>query len=409
MKMPFDLPPSKLPQVGTTIFTEMSALARAHGALNVSQGFPDFAPPVALVDAVAEAMRSGSAANQYAPMAGHLSLREWIAEDFEAQHGATYDPESEVTIGAGASSLIFAAIQALVGENDEVILMEPAYDLYAPAVRLAGGVIRRVERRRDNDGVDFEALRTVLDRHTRLVILNTPHNPTGSCIRPEELETLNTILGTSHAILLSDEVYGPIVHDGRPVVSVASHPELARRSLIAGSFGKVLHATGWKVGSLVGPAEMMREVRKVHQYDVFSTAGPMQLGIAKFLRSEEGQQHLAELPAFYGAKRNRLLQGLRGSAWQFRPAEGGFFQILSYDKFLDLPDGEVTRGWTRAEEVGLATIPVSAFYDLRHPMRTESRRIRVCFAKGDDTIDASIERLLFVAAHPEIARQAATA
>lgn len=407
MNTPFDLPASKLPHVGTTIFTEMSALARAHGALNVSQGFPDMEPPAPLVSAVSAAMQSGSAANQYAPMAGHMVLREWIAEDMATRFGVSYDPEREVTVGAGASSLIFAAIQAWVGENDEVILMEPAYDLYAPAVRLAGGVIRRVERRADDDGVDFEALRAVLDRRTRLVILNSPHNPTGACMRPEDLEALHQVLAASHAILLSDEVYGPIVHDGRPVTSVAGHPGLAERSLVAQSFGKILHATGWKVGSLVGPAGLMEEVRKVHQYDVFSTAGPMQLGIAAFLRSEAGQAHLAGLAAMYTAKRNRLLNGIRDTRWRFRPAEGGFFQTLSYAGFLDEPDGRVTRGWTRFPAIRLATIPVSAFYDARHPMRTSSTRIRICFAKGDDTIDQAVERLRWIAENPEAAAEAA--
>lgn len=407
MKTPFDLPASKLPNIGTTIFTEMSALARAHGALNVSQGFPDLDPPAQLVAAVSSAMQSGSAANQYAPMAGHMVLREWIAEDMASRFGVAYDPEQEVTVGAGASSLIFAAIQAWVGENDEVILMEPAYDLYAPAVRLAGGVIRRVERRAEDDGVDFEALRAVLDRRTRLVILNSPHNPTGACMSPADLESLHQVLAGSHAILLSDEVYGPIVHDGRPVTSVAAHPGLAERSLVAQSFGKILHATGWKVGSLVGPAGLMEEVRKVHQYDVFSTAGPMQLGIASFLRSEAGQEHLAELSAMYTAKRNRLLNGIRDTRWRFRPAEGGFFQILSYQDFLDAPDGQVTRGWTKSPEIGLATIPVSSFYDARHPMRAASTRIRICFAKGDDTIDLAAEKLRWVSANPEAAANAA--
>ncbi|MGB1074914.1 MAG: methionine aminotransferase [Flavobacteriales bacterium] len=406
MNIPFNLPASKLPRVGTTIFTEMSALAKANGALNVSQGFPDFAPPVPLVEAVAREMCSGPAANQYAPMAGHLALREWIAWDLEQRFNAQYHPESEVTIGAGASSLIFAAIQAFVGENDEVILMEPAYDLYAPAVQLAGGNIRRVERRDEDDGLNFDALRAVLDRRTRMVIVNSPHNPTGACLRPEDLETLHQILDGSHAILLSDEVYGPIVHDGRPVISVASHPGLAQRALIAQSFGKLLHATGWKVGSLVGPAEFMAEVRKVHQYDVFSTAGPIQLGIASFLRTPNGIAHLAELAAFYETKRNRLLHGLRDTAWVFQPAQGGYFQILSYESFLDAPDGAVARSWTRSHDIGLATIPVSSFYNPRHVMQQDSRRLRVCFAKGDETLDKAIEKLRWIAEHPEDAAAA---
>ena len=392
MNMEFSghLPASKLPQVGTTIFTEMSALAAECGALNVAQGFPDMEPPAVLRRAVARAMEDG--ANQYAPMAGNVRLREWIAEDLFERTGTGYDPGREITIGAGASSVLFAAIMALVSEGDEVIIMEPAYDLYAPVVRLAGGTVRRLERRFPDYGLDFEGLRTVLSRHTRMVVVNSPHNPTGVTWTRDDLEALHRCLDGSDAVVLSDEVYGPIVHDGREALSAAHHPDLAQRSLIAGSFGKVLHATGWKIGWLAGAAELMAEVRKVHQYDVFSTGAPFQAGIAEFLSNWEGQTHLAKLAESYTLLRNRLCEGLRDTAWSFTPAEGGYFQVLDYGAFHTEPDQETVRAWTRAPQ-GIATIPLSSFYDPSHPLRSTSTRVRVCFAKQPDTLDQAIDRL----------------
>lgn len=390
MKFPGQSPASKLPQVGTTIFTEMSALAAKHGALNVAQGFPDLEPPAALRKEVADAMERGE--NQYAPMAGNLRLREWIAQNLHAQTGVTYDPDSEITIGAGASSVLFAAIMACVHEGDEVVIMEPAYDLYAPVVRLAGGTVRRLERKLPDYGLDFEGLKAVFSRHTRMVIVNSPHNPTGAVWSRKDLDRLHRCIDGSDAIVLSDEVYGPMVHDGREAVSAAHHPELAKRTLIAGSFGKVLHATGWKIGWLAGAAELMAEVRKVHQYDVFSTGAPIQAGIAAYLNHPAGEEHLAQLATTYSLLRDRLCNGLRDTAWSYRPAEGGYFQVLDYAAFHKDADQIACRAWTRMPE-GIATIPLSAFYDASHPMRHESTRIRVCFAKHPDTLDLAIERL----------------
>lgn len=390
MRFPGTIPHSKLPQVGTTIFTEMSALAASCGALNVAQGFPDLEPPEPLRRAVAMAMERG--ANQYAPMAGNIRLREWIAADLAERTGTAYDPDREITIGAGASSVLFAAIMALVSEGDEVVVMEPAYDLYAPVVRLAGGTVRRLERTLPDYGLDYRGLRTVINRHTRMVIVNSPHNPTGAVWNRADLTELHRCLDGSDAIVLSDEVYGPIVHDGREALSAAHHPGLAQRSLIAGSFGKVLHATGWKIGWLAGPPELMTEVRKVHQYDVFSTGAPFQAGIAEFLFHEAGQTHLATLASTYTALRDRLCEGIRDTRWSFTPAEGGYFQVLDYAGFHTGTDQDVVRAWTRQPH-GIATIPLSSFYDPSHPMRHTSTRIRVCFAKQPDTLDAAIERL----------------
>lgn len=389
MQHPGNLPASKLPHIGTTIFTEMSALAAEHGALNVAQGFPDLEPPAVLRRAVARAMERG--VNQYAPMAGNLHLREWIAADYAQRTGTSYHPGNEITIGAGASSVLFAAIMALVSEGDEVVIMEPAYDLYAPVVRLAGGTVRRLERKLPNYALDLDGLRTVLNRHTRMVVVNSPHNPTGVTWTRKDLEALHRCLDGSDAIVLSDEVYGPIVHDGREALSAAHHAGLAQRSLIAGSFGKILHATGWKIGWLAGPANLMAEVRKVHQYDVFSTGAPFQAGIAEFLSNWEGQTHLAKLAESYTLLRDRLCDGLRDTAWSFAPAEGGYFQILDYAAFHTGSDQDTVRAWTRTQ--GIATIPLSSFYDPSHPMRTDSTRIRVCFAKQEDTLDLAIERL----------------
>ena len=391
MKFPGTLPSSKLPSVGTTIFTEMSALAAQSGALNAAQGFPNFGPPKELITAVRSAMDDGH--NQYAPMAGNAGLRRWIAADIERRTGLSWSAEEEVTIGAGASSLLFAAIQALVGEGDEVVIFDPAYDLYAPAVKLAGGELRRIALRGPNFVLDVEALKSVLNRRTRLVVINTPHNPTGSCLTRADLDALHLALRGSDAILLSDEVYGPIVYDRHEALSAFHHDGLAERTLVAGSFGKVLHATGWKIGSLVGPQDLMREVRKVHQYDVFSTGAPLQEGITRFLTSPQGTAHLKNLPAFYAAKRDKLLRLLDDTPWQFTPAQGGYFQVLDYAAFENRADQVVCRERTALGKSGIATIPMSSFYDTNHPERRTSTRIRVCFAKESSTLDQVGKRL----------------
>jgi methionine transaminase len=385
------LPSTKLPSVGTTIFTEMSTLASRSGALNAAQGFPDFGPPIALIEAVTTAMAEGH--NQYAPMAGNADLRDWIAGDIERRTGLIWSPEHEITIGAGASSLLFAAIQALVREGDEVIIFDPAYDLYAPAVKLTGGELRRIGLQGPDYALDVEALKTVLNRRTRLVLINAPHNPTGSCLTRKDLDRLHLALRGSDAILLSDEVYGPLVYDGREAVSAFQHHGLAERTLVAGSFGKILHATGWKIGNLVGPQDLMREVRKVHQYDVFSTGAPLQQGISQFLNSAEGATHLAELPAFYQSKRDQLLELLDGSPWRLTPAQGGYFQVLDYAAFESRADQVVCRERTALGPAGIATIPMSSFYDQNHPERQHSTRIRVCFAKESATLTRVAEQL----------------
>ena len=382
---------SKLPRVGTTIFTEMSAMAQAHGALNMSQGFPDFQPPQPLQQAVVAAMAEGR--NQYAPMTGDTRLREWIAEDAERRSGVRYHPETEVTVGAGASSLIFATVQALIHPGDDVMVLTPCYDLYEPAVDLAGGRLVCVPLQAETHRLDLPAMKAAWTESMRMVIVNVPNNPTGSTWSREDLRGLADLVEGTDALVVSDEVYGPMHHDGREVLSVTHEPRLRERALVFASFGKILHCTGWKIGYVTAPKALTREIRKVHQYDVFSTGAPFQAGIAAFLTSEAGAAHLTELASFYQSKRDRLVDGLRGSQWQVSPAEGGYFQLLGYGAFDDRDDRTTTADWcTRAD--GLALIPLSPFFpEGGH----DSKLVRICFAKNDDTIDRGIERLLNIA------------
>jgi len=382
---------SKLPRVGTTIFTEMSAMAQAHGALNMSQGFPDFQPPQPLQQAVVAAMAEGR--NQYAPMTGDTRLREWIAEDAERRSGVRYHPETEVTVGAGASSLIFATVQALIHPGDDVMVLTPCYDLYEPAVELAGGRLVCVPLQAETHRLDLPAMKAAWTESMRMVIVNVPNNPTGSTWSREDLRGLADLVEGTDALVVSDEVYGPMHHDGREVLSVTHEPRLRERALVFASFGKILHCTGWKIGYVTAPKALTREIRKVHQYDVFSTGAPFQAGIAAFLTSEAGAAHLAELASFYQSKRDRLVDGLRGSQWQVSPAEGGYFQLLGYGAFDDRDDRTTTADWcTRSD--GLALIPLSPFFpEGGH----DSELVRICFAKNDDTIDRGIERLLNIA------------
>ena len=394
MRFPGALPPSRRPHAGTTIFAEMSALAVAHGAVNAGQGFPDFDPPAALQARVTEAMRDGW--NQYAPMAGDPALREWLAEDLHRRTGVALDPASEVTVGAGASSLLFAATVALCRPGDEVILIDPAYDLYAPAVTLAGATAVRIPATAPEFALPLEALAGHLTPRTRLLFLNSPHNPTGRVVKAPELARLADLLAPTDTILLSDEVYGPLVFDDRPALSAFHEPRLAERTLAAVSLGKLLHCTGWKIGALLGPADLMAEVRKVHQFDVFSTGAPFQRAMATYLNSDDGRAHLAGLAALHAAGRDRLLAGLEGTPWAFRPAEGGFFQLLDATDFATGSDADLCRSWTVRH--GLATIPLSSF--LAAPDAAAPVLIRVCFAKRPDTLDAIAARLRAIPLDP---------
>ena len=377
------LPRSKMPGVGTTIFTEMSALATACDALNVAQGFPDLDTPKALRRAVEEAIEAGH--NQYAPMPGNPELRSWIAETHHA--GAGFDPNTEITIGAGASSVLFAAFAALIRPGDDVVLQDPCYDLYAPLVELHHGHVVRVPLVDHEGHMNAKGLADAIGPRTRMVVINSPHNPTGKVTTTDMLDALAKAMANTDAWLVSDEVYGPMVHDQRPAPLPALHPGLRNRTMVAGSFGKLFHATGWKVGWIAAPAKVTAELRKIHQYDVFSTGAPFQAGLARYLKSDDAIHHLNTVGPIYAAKRDRLLDGLNGTAFTWEPAEGGYFQVLGVSAYLKPgeSDGDLARRWTR--DHGIATIPMNAFGGCGEPA------VRVCFAKEDETLDQAVALL----------------
>jgi len=377
------LPDSKLPRVGTTIFTVMSRLAAECGAINLSQGFPDFDPPPRLVDLVVEAMRSG--VNQYAPMEGAPALREAIAAKVLALYGCRVDPAAGVTVTAGATEALFCAVQAVVRPGEEVILLEPAYDSYEPAVELAGGRVVRVPLARPGFRVDWDRVRDALSPRTRLLVVNSPHNPTGAVLDDRDLDALEGLLHDSRALVLADEVYEHMVFDGRAHASVLGRPALVDRSFVVSSFGKTFHCTGWKVGYCIAPPALTAEFRKVHQFVQFAVASPMQAGLARYMAEEPG--HAAALADFYQRKRDRLCALLGRTPLGFTPSAGTYFQLADYSAVSDLPDVEFARWMTR--ELGVATIPVSVF----SAGACAERLVRFCFAKNDPTLDAAGERL----------------
>ena len=373
---------SRLPAVGTTIFTVMSALAVKHGAINLGQGFPDFDCDPALVDAVAQAMREGH--NQYPPMTGVPALRQAVATKIERQVGRRYDPDTEITITAGATQGILSAVLALVHPGDEAIVLEPCYDSYGPAIELAGGRIVRAGLGLSTWRPDFAALARALTPRTRLVIVNTPHNPSGTVWTPEERARFAELLRPTQALVLSDEVYEHMVFDGVAHVSCAGLAELAERSIVVSSFGKTFHVTGWKVGYVAAPAALMREFRKVHQFNVFTVNTPMQHGLARFLADDSHWQSLA---AFYEAKRDRFRDGLAATKLKLLPCEGTYFQCVDYSAISDQPDTAFAEWLTT--DLGVAAIPMSAFYETAPEMRV----VRFCFAKKEETLAAALERL----------------
>ncbi|WP_459827736.1 methionine aminotransferase [Hydrogenophilus islandicus] len=379
------VPRSKLPEVGTTIFTVMSALAEEHGAINLSQGFPDFDPDPMLVERVAHWMRAGK--NQYPPMAGVLALREAIARKIERSLDLVVDPLEEVTVTAGATQALFSAIHALVHPGDEVILFEPAYDSYAPAVRLAGGVVRFVPLVPPSFEPDWEVFDRQFSTKTRLVVVNTPHNPTGSVWRRETWAALAARIAASDCWVLSDEVYEHIVFNGVSHESVLTQPELAGRALAVFSFGKTFHITGWKIGYVVGNGALMREFRRVHQFDVFTVSHAEQWALADYLSEP---RHYETLAPFYQAKRDRLRRWLMEAGFDLLPSAGTYFQLASHPAYRELSDTTFVRWLTEA--VGVAAIPVSVFY---HDRR-DDHLIRFCFAKRDETLDEAGRRLVAV-------------
>jgi methionine aminotransferase len=375
---------TKLPRVGTTIFSVMTRKAVERGAINLSQGFPDFAVPPRLQSLLAEAVQEGH--NQYAPMTGVAELREAIAEKVADLHDREVDTESEITVTSGATEALFNAVQAVVRPGDEVIVFDPAYDAYDPAVTLAGGKTIHLPLTQPDFGIDWTSLEKALSSRTRLIILNTPHNPSGTILGDADLDRLASLLAGTDTLVLSDEVYEHIVFDRAGHSSVLTHPELARRAFVVSSFGKTYHCTGWKVGYCIAPAALSAEFRKVHQYVTFATMNPAQVAFARFLR--EHPEHHLELPAFYRAKRDRFAAQLEQAGFRLTPAAGTYFQVVDYSGLSDLPDVEFADHLI--ERAGVAAIPISVFYE-RPP--TDQRLLRFCFAKDDATLDAAGERL----------------
>ena len=378
---------SKLPNVGTTIFTVMGKLAADCGAINLSQGFPSFEPPAELTDRVAYHLRNG--ANQYAPMPGVAALREAIAAKTASLHGRSIDADSEVTVCTGATEGLFSAIQAMVSPGDEVIVFDPAYDSYEPAITLAGGTTLHVPliiaANGADFGIDWQRFEDAVGDSTRLIIVNFPHNPTGAILSSADLDRLAAIVRDSPALLLSDEVYEHIVFDGERHHSLVGHDELWPRSLVTCSFGKTFHATGWKVGYCLAPAPLSAEFRKIHQFTTFAVSTPMQHALADYLTSDP--QFYRDLAAFYQGKRDHFCRLLENTRLRFEAAKSTFFQIVDYGDICDEPDVAIAEKWTR--EIGVASIPLTVF--CAEPFT--GTRLRFCFAKDDDTLTEAVNRL----------------
>ncbi|MDB5991005.1 MAG: methionine aminotransferase [Herbaspirillum sp.] len=375
---------SKLPNVGTTIFTVMSALAAEKNAVNLGQGFPDFDCDPALIDAVANAMRSGL--NQYPPMPGVPGLRAAIAQKIQTLYGHAYDPADEITVTAGATQGILTAILCCVHAGDEVIVIEPAYDSYVPAIELAGGVPVFVQMRVDPDGyaVPWDKVASAVTPRTRLIMINSPHNPTGSVLQKADLEALAGIVRNTDILILSDEVYEHMVYDGARHESLCRYPELAARAFVISSFGKTYHVTGWKIGYVAAPAALTAEFRKVHQFNVFTVNTPVQHGLMTYMNDPAPY---LDLPAFYQRKRDLFRAGLKNTRFKLLPSQGTYFQCVQYSAISDQSEVEFSR-WLTAE-IGVAAIPVSAFYNTPQ----ESGIVRFCFAKKDETLRLALDRL----------------
>ena len=377
---------SRLPQVGTTIFTVMSALATEHRAVNLGQGFPDFGCDPALLDAVDAAMRAGH--NQYPPMTGVPALREAMASKVEKLYGRRYDPNSEITVTAGATQAILTAILAIVHPGDEVVVLEPCYDSYVPNIALAGGTVVRVPLKPGSFRPDFDAIAAAITPRTRAILVNSPHNPSGMCWTDAEMRQLDDLLAPTDVLLISDEVYEHMVFDGQLHHSAARYPGLAARAFIVSSFGKTYHVTGWKVGTVLAPAPLMAEFRKVHQFNVFTVNTPMQHALAAYMANPAPY---LDLPAFYQRKRDLFRDGLAGTRFKLLPGEGTYFQCVDISALAvperDLPEADFCRWLT--QEIGVAAIPLSAFYGNGFDQKV----IRFCFAKKDETLGEALKRL----------------
>ncbi|MES2418809.1 MAG: methionine aminotransferase [Bacteroidota bacterium] len=374
---------SKLPTVGTSIFTVMSKLAQEHAAINLSQGFPDYKTDPKLIEFVIDALKDGH--NQYAPMAGIPALRELIAEKTQRFYAAQYHPETEVTITAGGTQAIFTALAATINAGDEVIVFEPAYDCYAPAVKLLGGLVKPFELHGPDYTIDWEMVKKLFTANTRMIILNSPHNPTGSILNKTDIDALIKLTKNTDILILSDEVYEHIIFDGAKHQSVALYPELRERSFIVASFGKLIHTTGWKIGYCLAPDKLMSEFRKVHQFNVFSVNTPMQVGIANYLRTTNV---FDELAGFFEQKRNLFRSLLSETKFKLLPCKGSYFQCVSYNHISNEKDTDMAK--RLITDFGVASIPVSAFYT----KNIDDKILRFCFAKEQDTLEKAVERLV---------------
>ncbi|MEQ8910451.1 MAG: methionine aminotransferase [Vicingaceae bacterium] len=373
---------SKLPKVGQTIFSTMSALAAKENALNLSQGFPDFDGSPELIELVHKAMNSGL--NQYAPMPGLLSLRESIAEKTEKLYTGVYHPETEVTVTAGATQAIFTAIAATVNEGDEVILFTPAYDCYEPAIELVGGKPVYVKLEEPDYRINWEAVKKLINQQTKMIIINSPHNPSGSIMSMHDMQQLQKLTEGSNILILSDEVYEHIIFDGYEHQSIARYPKLAERSFVISSFGKTYHTTGWKMGYCLAPADLMKEFRKAHQYNVFAVNTPVQAAYAEFLKKEEEYLNLG---AFYQEKRDLFVSLLKGSRFSLKHTAGSYFQLLGYEKISEEKDTDFAIRLTKEHKV--ASIPISVFYNQNY----DNHVLRFCFAKQNSTLEQAAEIL----------------
>ena len=373
---------SKLPDIGTTIFTVMGQLAHQHNAVNLSQGFPNFDPDPKLLALVEQALQDNH--NQYAPMQGIFSLREAIAEKIASLYGKSYAPESEITVTAGATQAIFTAISAFVGQGDEVIVFKPAYDCYEPAIALQGGTLVPIALKGQNFSIDWEEVRSKITSKTKMVIINSPHNPSGTILRQEDMLQLQAILEGTPCILLSDEVYEHIVFDGQSHESVAKYPGLSERSILCASFGKTFHVTGWKIGYVAGPKELLKEFNKVHQFNVFCVNHPVQKALTAYLKDPS---HYLSLGEFYEEKRDYFLAALNDSRFRFTPAQGTYFQTVDYSDISE--ENALDFSKRLIVEKGLASIPLSVF----NLNQVDNKQLRFCFAKTKDTLDKAAEIL----------------
>ncbi|MGH8112600.1 MAG: pyridoxal phosphate-dependent aminotransferase [Rhodanobacteraceae bacterium] len=374
---------TKLPKVGTTIFTVMSQLALQHKAVNLGQGFPDFETPASLRNALVRAMSDGR--NQYAPMTGIPKLREQIALLVDRLYGRRVSADTEVTVTSGGTEAIFAAIACSVRAGDEVIVLDPCYDCYDPAIALAGGRAVHVPLALPDFSVNWQRVRDAVAPNTRMILVNTPHNPSGAVFTETDLDALAGIVTRHGLLVISDEVYEHIVYDGRGHLSVSRRPELAERSFVISSFGKTWHCTGWKVGYCVAPKPLTAEFRKVHQYLTFCTFHPAQCAFADVM--ENDPQHMRDLAAFYQAKRDRFRELLARSRFKLPEVRGAYFQLADYSAIRDIDDLNFCEWMVR--EAGVAAIPVSAFYETA----PDAKFVRFCFAKNDETLEAAAERL----------------